>query len=85
MKTIVSRRARREINLVRFRLPVARLGKKPFQTSNQERVTKFFPWGDPVWVPGDSTREEMEAKRLLLQDRLHEITEEADRFFEKTK
>jgi len=44
-----------------------------------------FIWGEPVWVPGDSTREEMEAKRLLLQDRLHEITEEADRFFEKTK
>jgi lysophospholipid acyltransferase (LPLAT)-like uncharacterized protein len=44
-----------------------------------------FIWGDPVWVPRDSKREEMEEKRLLLQDRLRRITEEADRFFKKTK
>jgi lysophospholipid acyltransferase (LPLAT)-like uncharacterized protein len=42
-----------------------------------------FIWGEPVWVSPDSKREEMEEKRFLLQDRLRQITEEADRFFLK--
>jgi len=42
-----------------------------------------FIWGEPVWVPRDSTRVEMEEKRLLLQDRLRQITEEADRIFQR--
>ena len=42
-----------------------------------------YIWGEPVWVPGDSKREEMEEKRLLLQDRLRKITEEADRIFQR--
>jgi lysophospholipid acyltransferase (LPLAT)-like uncharacterized protein len=44
-----------------------------------------FIWGEPVWVPPDTKREEMEEKRLLLQDRLGQITEEADLFFKKEK
>jgi lysophospholipid acyltransferase (LPLAT)-like uncharacterized protein len=42
-----------------------------------------YIWGEPVWVPRNSKREEMEEKRLLLQDRLGQITEEADRFFKE--
>ena len=44
-----------------------------------------YIWGEPVWVLRDSKREKMEEKRLLLQDRLRQITEEADRFFKKAK
>jgi lysophospholipid acyltransferase (LPLAT)-like uncharacterized protein len=42
-----------------------------------------YIWGEPVWVPRDSKREEMEEKRLLLQNRLRQITEEADRIFQR--
>lgn len=42
-----------------------------------------FIWGEPVWVPRDSKPEEREEKRLLLQDRLRQITDEADRLFRK--
>jgi len=40
-----------------------------------------FLWGEPVFVPRDSNREEMERKRLELEDRLLRITAEADRLF----
>jgi lysophospholipid acyltransferase (LPLAT)-like uncharacterized protein len=40
-----------------------------------------FLWGEPVFVPRDSGREQMEQKRLELEDRLLRITEEADRLF----
>lgn len=42
-----------------------------------------FIWGEPVWAPRDSTRAEMEEKRLLLEDRMRQITEEADRIFSR--
>ena len=42
-----------------------------------------YIWGEPVWVPRDCKREEMEEKRLLLQDRLRQITEEADCIFQR--
>jgi lysophospholipid acyltransferase (LPLAT)-like uncharacterized protein len=44
-----------------------------------------YIWGEPVWVPRESKPEEMEEKRLLLQERLRQITDEADRIFQKTK
>jgi len=44
-----------------------------------------YIWGEPVWVPRNSKREEMGEKRLLLQHRLRQITEEADRFFKEAK
>jgi lysophospholipid acyltransferase (LPLAT)-like uncharacterized protein len=44
-----------------------------------------YIWGEPVCVPRDSKPGEMEEKRLLLQDRLRQITDEADRFFKKEK
>ncbi len=40
-----------------------------------------YLWGEPILVPRDSDREEMERKRLELEDRLLRITEEADRLF----
>lgn len=40
-----------------------------------------YLWGEPLWVPRKCKPGEMEEMRLLLQDRLHQITEEADRFF----
>jgi hypothetical protein len=40
-----------------------------------------FLWGEPVFVPRNSDREQMEQKRLELEDRLLRITEEADRLF----
>jgi lysophospholipid acyltransferase (LPLAT)-like uncharacterized protein len=40
-----------------------------------------FLWGEPVFVPRNSDREQMERKRLELEDRLLRITEEADRLF----
>jgi len=43
-----------------------------------------YMWGEPLFVPRDSGREELEEKRLLLQDRLRQITEEADRVFQKS-
>lgn len=38
-----------------------------------------YLWGEPLSVPHDIDKEGMEAKRLLLQERLKEITAEADR------
>ncbi len=73
-----------------FPLTYGASGKRSLHTWDQfiiplpfSRVV--FIWGEPVWVPRDSKREKMEEKLLLLQDRLRQITEEADRFFEKTK
>lgn len=37
-----------------------------------------YIWGEPLIVPRQSTSEELEEKRLLLQNRLKEITKEAD-------
>jgi lysophospholipid acyltransferase (LPLAT)-like uncharacterized protein len=42
-----------------------------------------YIWGEPVWVPRESKPEEMEEKRLLLQERLRQVTEEADCLFQK--
>jgi lysophospholipid acyltransferase (LPLAT)-like uncharacterized protein len=42
-----------------------------------------FVWGEPIWVDHAEGEEAMEQKALLLERRLHEITELADRYFEK--
>jgi lysophospholipid acyltransferase (LPLAT)-like uncharacterized protein len=42
-----------------------------------------YIWGEPLWVPRDADKEGLEQSRLLLQERLRRITEEADRFFRK--
>jgi hypothetical protein len=41
-----------------------------------------FIFGDPVWVPTDAGREVLEGKRKELEERLQDITERADRFWE---
>ena len=40
-----------------------------------------YIWGEPLFVPRDTRKEELERKRLLLENRLKQITEEADRIF----
>lgn len=42
-----------------------------------------FVWGDPIVVDPAAGTSEMEQKALLLERRLHELTELADRYFEK--
>lgn len=44
-----------------------------------------YIWGEPLWVPRDTDKNGLEENRLLLQDRLRRITEEADRAFQKRK
>lgn len=42
-----------------------------------------YMWGEPLFVPRDIGKEGLEEKRLLLQERLKQITEETDRLFKK--
>ena len=42
-----------------------------------------FIWGEPLSIPRDMDKDGLEGRRLLLQDRLRQITEEADRAFGK--
>ena len=42
-----------------------------------------YIWGEPLFVPPDTDKKGLEEKRLLLQDRLRRITEEADQAFPK--
>ena len=36
-------------------------------------------WGQPITVPRDADKDELERLRLLLEDRLNQVTTEADR------
>jgi len=42
-----------------------------------------FIWGKPLFVPRHLDGDAREQKRLLLERRLREITDQADRYFEK--
>ena len=42
-----------------------------------------YMWGEPLFVPRDVGREGLEAARLQLQERMRQITDEADRIFQK--
>ena len=42
-----------------------------------------FIWGEPVEVDQHGDRAHLEEKRVLLENRLNELTERADRYFEK--
>ena len=44
--------------------------------------TVVYIWGEPLRVPPDLSKDEMEQFRLLLQNRLRQITEEADSIFQ---
>lgn len=43
-----------------------------------------YIWGEPLSIPRDMDKDGLEERRLLLQNRLRQITEEADRAFRKT-
>ena len=45
----------------------------------------IYLWGEPLLVPRDIDEDELEQKRLTLQERLRRITEEGDRIFRKEK
>jgi len=42
-----------------------------------------FIWGEPLYVDPDGGRAHLEERRLLLERRLNDLTEQADRYFEK--
>jgi len=42
-----------------------------------------YVWGEPLFVPREIGKEGLEENRLLLQDRLRQITEEADQILRK--
>jgi lysophospholipid acyltransferase (LPLAT)-like uncharacterized protein len=42
-----------------------------------------FVWGEPIYVESDLDRNAFEEKRLFVEKRLNEITEEADHYFNK--
>jgi lysophospholipid acyltransferase (LPLAT)-like uncharacterized protein len=42
-----------------------------------------YVWGKPLFVPREIGKEGLEENRLLLQERLRQITEEADQIFRK--
>jgi hypothetical protein len=42
-----------------------------------------FIWGEPIQVDPGADRAHLEEKRLLLENRLNEMTEQADHYFEE--
>jgi len=42
-----------------------------------------YVWGEPLFLPREISKEGWEENRLLLQERLRQITEEADQIFQK--
>jgi lysophospholipid acyltransferase (LPLAT)-like uncharacterized protein len=44
-----------------------------------------YMWGEPIFVDRHLSKEELEEKRLLVEERLRLVTEEADRLFKKPK
>lgn len=43
-----------------------------------------FVWGDPIYVDPDGPQDYLEEMRLLVERKLNELTEEADRYFNKS-
>lgn len=42
----------------------------------------IYIWGEPLFVPLNAEKEELERRRILLQERLLQITAQADSFFQ---
>jgi len=42
-----------------------------------------YVWGEPLFVPRDAGKDALEKSRLLLQERMRQNTDEADRIFQK--
>ncbi|MBS3905809.1 MAG: lysophospholipid acyltransferase family protein [Syntrophaceae bacterium] len=43
-----------------------------------------FIWGEPIYVDRDGKRDYLEEVKILVERRLNELTEEADRYFDKS-
>ncbi len=43
-----------------------------------------FIWGEPIEVDPKATRVDLEERRILLERRLNELTEKADRYFKRS-
>jgi hypothetical protein len=43
-----------------------------------------FIWGEPIYVDQNGDRTYLEEKRILLENRLKELTERADHYFNKS-
>ena len=43
-----------------------------------------FIWGEPIYVDQDGDRAHLEGKRILLENRLNELTQKADHYFNKS-
>jgi lysophospholipid acyltransferase (LPLAT)-like uncharacterized protein len=43
-----------------------------------------FFWGEPIYVNQSGERAHLEEKRILLENRLKELTEKADRYFNRS-
>jgi hypothetical protein len=42
-----------------------------------------YLWGEPLFVPRDADKDRMEECRRLLEERMRQITQEADRMFQR--
>ena len=63
---------------------LCRLKKKLFASWDRFEVPlpfsrACFLWGEPIWVPADADRKQLEAKRVELEMALKKLGEEADR------
>jgi hypothetical protein len=61
-----------------------RLKKKLFRSWDRFEVPLPFSracyaWGEPIWVPADADRAQLEAKRVDVETALNQLGDEADR------
>jgi lysophospholipid acyltransferase (LPLAT)-like uncharacterized protein len=64
-----------------------RLKKKLFRSWDRFQVPlpfslACFAWGEPIWVPRDADRVQLEAKRVEVEAALNKLGDEADRSVE---
>ena len=65
-------------------LHLCRLKKKLFGSWDRFEVPLPFSracyaWGEPIWVPADAARAQLEAKRVEVETALNKLGDEADR------
>ena len=69
-------------------LHLRRLKKKLFGSWDRFEVPLPFSracyaWGEPIWVPADADRAQLEAKRVAVEAALNKLGDEADRAVEE--
>ena len=67
-----------------------RLKKKLFRSWDRFEVPlpfsrACFAWGEPIWVPRDADRVQLEAKRVEVEAALNKLGDEADHAVEDVK